>query len=216
MTKKFLWLALILSLVWVGAAYAQDADDDAADDDVAASFADSSVTFTAPDALEANTEITFEFQVFNAAPVPEGDDAGIGIKQVDLVLPSADYVYADEQPAAPMPLHPDKVAKWEVSFDSANQTITWQTFGVVSTEEFGDIREQDVLTFSFVATTDGGPTDGFAWTLYGDDTAGSTVSGTWFFGDDDTTDDDIVDDDTVPDDDNDDNNDSGGGGGCGC
>ena len=223
MTKKFLWMALILSFVMAFStmAFAQS-DDDMGDDDAVAdddaaetTFEDSTVTYTNPEALEANTPYTFEFQVFNAAQAATvKGEKGIWINKVEVVLPSTEYVLAEEgdQPMAPDCLNPgDFCDYWEAIFDSANNMITWQSFGMVTTVEYGDIREQDVQTFSFIATTDAGPADGFAWTLWGDD--GSFVEGIWNFGgdDDDTIDDDDI---TPTDDDSDDGDDDDDG--CGC
>ena len=215
MTKKFLLMALVLlSALAVGVvAYAQEdddavdddaTDDDAADDD-AGGFDASTVIFTAPTALEPNSPYTFEFDVFNAAP--QGEEKGIWIRQVDMTLPE-DYVLAEDadQPAPPDCLNPGPDCDhWEVTFDSQTNKITWQSFGQVSTVNFGDIREQDTQTFSFIATTDEGPTNLFEWVLTGDD--GSFVEGESSIG---TTDDDSVDDDAADDDDDDDS------GGCGC
>jgi len=223
-TKKFLWMALILSFVlaFSTVAFAQS-DDDAGDDDVVVdddaagtTFEDSTVIFTNPAELDANAEYTFEFQVFNAAQAAtDKGEKGIWINKVEVVLPNTEYILAgeDDQPMAPDCLNSgDYCDYWEAIFDSTNNMITWQSFGMVTTVEYGDIREQDVQTFSFIATTDAGPTDGFAWTLWGDD--GSFVEGIWDFGvDDDDTD---IDDDITPDDD--DSGDSGDddSGGCGC
>ena len=219
MTKKFLWMALILAvlLAFSTVAFAQE-DDDASDDDATGggTFQDSIVTFTNPTTLEADSTYQFEFEVFNAAEAEA--KKGIWIKKVEIVLPVGGYVLAPdgEQPAAPDCLNAgDFCELWEAMFDSTNNTITWQSFGMVTTVEYGDIREQDVQTFAFIATTDAGPSDGFAWTLWGDDENFSFVEGIWnFFGDDDTGPDD---DDFEPDDDTsdqgDDDDDSGG---CGC
>ena len=205
--KKFLWPILIICFVWGGVAFAQD-------------FASSTLTFSQPTDLAASTEYTFVFTVFNALPGP--GDPPVAVRQIDIVLPTADYAYSDDQPAPPTPLHPDVVERWEATFDAASHTVTWQTFAMGSGEVVGDIREQESLTFSFVATTDATPTDGFAWTLTADDVANSTASGIWYFNelpDDDTGDNDTADDDAA-DDDNDttagDDDDSGGGGACGC
>ena len=206
MTRKLFWMALILSFVFAsGLAFAQE-DDDAADDDAADDDAVDWVTFTDPAALEGNTEYEFTFSVFyNAEP----EAKGLGIKQVDMNLPGTDYILEEEgQPAPPDCLNAD-CDRWEVYVDTENKSISWQSFGTVSTIEYGDIREQDVQTFAFIATTDDVPTDGFAWSLWGEDDS-LVKEGVWFFGGDD---DDIApDDDTEPDDD-DDNDDSGG---CGC
>ena len=220
MTKKFLWMALILSfaLAFSAVAFAQEDDDVLADDDVVAdddaagtTFEDSTVTFTNPAAIDANTQYTFEFQVFNAAQEVTKGEKGIWINKVEMVLPSEEYVLAEEgQPIEPDCLHSEYCDYWEAIFDYSNNVITWQSFGMVTTVEYGDIREQDVQTFSFIATTDAGPTDGFAWTLWGDDE--SFVEGEWEFGG-------VVDDDTIePDDDVDvdDDGDDDDSGGCGC
>ena len=219
MTKKFLWMTLILSLalVFSAVAYAQE-DDDAADDDVVADddaadddFDASTVAFTNPVGLDANTTYTFEFEVFNAAEAVTKGEKGIWINKVEMVLPSEDYVLAgdEEQPEAPDCLNAgDYCDDWEAIFDSTNNMITWQSFGMVTTVEYGDIREQDVQTFSFIATTDADPTDGFAWTLWGDN--GAFVQGIWNFPGPEPDDDDITPDD---DDGGDDDDDSGG---CGC
>ena len=97
-------------------------------------------------------------------------------------------------------------------FDYTNKTITWQSFGTVTTVEYGDIREQDVQTFAFIATTDQYPTDGFAWTLFGDD--GSFLEGLWNFVPE--PDDDTIDDDTFEPDDDDGGDDDDDDDGCGC
>lgn len=204
MTKKFLLMALVLTFGLAISAVAYAQDDDAAD----TTFDDSTVEFTAPDALEANQLYTFTFEVFNAAMVDEEVEKGIWIRQVDLTLPEG-YAYADEaeQPDAPACLHEGEYCdRWETTFDSTGNKITWQSFGQVTTVEYGDIREQDVQTFSFIATTDAGPANAFAWTLTGDD--GSVVEGESSIGGDD---DDVTPDDDASDDDDDDDS-----GGCGC
>ena len=229
MTKKFLLMALVLgfALALCGIAYAQtddDAvDDDAVDDDASAdddatTFDSSSFAFTLPTAIAANTQYTFTFDVFNAAQPSTKATKGIWIREVDLNLP-ANYVLAAEadQLAAPSCLHTGDgyCDHWEANFDSTANKITWQSFGTITTVEFGDIREQDTQTFSFLATTDDGPANAFPWKLWGDDGDpihggnGSFVEGTAVIGgaDDDT----ITDDDTT-------SGDNGGGdnGGCGC
>ena len=224
MTKKFLLMALILSLalVFSAVAYAQEdddaADDDAADDDIAADddaadddFDASDVTFNNPAGLDANSTYEFEFEVFNAAEAVTKGEKGIWINKVVMELPNEDYVLAgdEEQPDAPDCLNAGEYCDyWEAIFDSANNTITWQSFGMVTTVEYGDIREQDVQTFSFIATTDADPTDGFAWTLWGDN--GAFVQGIWNFPEGPDDDDVTPDDDDGPDGDDDDS------GGCGC
>jgi hypothetical protein len=189
-------------------------DDDSGDDD---GFFASTVEFTSPDALDPNEEYEFIFEVTNNALL-DPDQKGDWINQVDLSMPSGDYVVDENELTAPVPLYGDtgdetEIEKWEVSFDPNTVTITWQAFGVVTSANYGDIREGDVLPFQFVATTDSTPTGtlesgiGFNWVLYSDE--GNTVSGTAYIGDEGPADDD--DDDTDSGDDDDDS-----GGGCGC
>jgi hypothetical protein len=191
-----------------------DDDDTGPDDD---DFFSSTLKFDSPAALEAEQEYEFVFTVTNASvEEPEKSD---WINQVDLTMPSQDYVVNEEELSAPVPLYGDtgdefEIDRWEVSFDPNTSTITWQCFGVVTSINYGDIREGDFLSFQFVATTDAVPTGtieseiGFDWILYSDE--GNMVTGTSYIGQDDDDDDD--DNDTVPGDDDDDS----GGGGCGC
>jgi hypothetical protein len=218
-SKKFLLLALTLGFVLALApfALAQDdtadddaADDDAADDDVADDDVADPFTLTGtangnapPLTLEANTAYEFAFDVFNAS------GGAVAIKKVDITLPSVAYVLDTANLHAPDALHPDN-GSWAVDFDDISYTITWEFSGVVSSVEVGDIKEGEMLTFSFMATTDADATDGFAWVLTGDDQATTMVSDTFYFGDDDET---PPDDDTSPTGDDDDDDDSGG---CGC
>jgi len=202
MPKILRWLALMTCLVLMlgGVAWAQDGDDD--DDDW--------VEFTGPATLEANTEYEFNFSVFYNAPVPNDEDASVGIQQVDVILPSDAYdLFEAGQPDPPACLHGD-CDRWEIIVDTNTKSISWQSFGTVSTVEYGDIREQDVQAFAFVATTDDVPTDGFAWSLWDED--GNLVKeGTFNFLDDDEpppSDDDTFDDNEDEDDDDE--------GGCGC
>lgn len=192
-----------------------DDDDTAGDDD---DFFASTVEFTSPEALDPDQEYQFFFEVTNNA-VLNPDEKGDWINQVDLSMPSSDYVVNEGELEAPEPLHGDtgdetEIEKWEVSFDPNTVTITWQAFGVVTSADYGDIREGDVLTFNFVATTDSIPTGtlesgvGFNWVLYSDE--GNMVNGTAYIGEDIVDDDD--DDDTTPSGDDDDDS----GGGCGC
>ena len=134
MTRKFLWIALILSftLAFSTAAFAQDddlvdddavvdddvADDDVADDDVAdddaadddigeTTFDDSTVTFDSPAELEENTEYQFVFEVFNAAQAVAKGEKGIWVNKVEVVLPGGadgEYILADD---ADQPMAPD-------------------------------------------------------------------------------------------------------------
>ncbi|HPQ71296.1 MAG TPA: hypothetical protein PKW95_19370 [bacterium] len=196
MSGKFFLLMAICCLVWALAvpAFAQEndddttdddtmdddaSDDDATDDDTVPTFADSTVEMTGPVALEANTEYEFSFEVFNAAVATA--DKGVWIRQVEFVLPEG-YLVKEEELQGPPCLHPGKycTAFWDVQYDATTLMITWQSLGSVTTEEYGDIREQDVQTFTFNAITDEGPTDGFNWILTGDD--GTTVSDTAYIG----------------------------------
>jgi len=199
-----LFAAFFVLLSFHAAAYAQD--DDTFDQ---TTFDDSTVQFTAPDAIEANTTYTFVFEVFNAAMEQPNGEKQPWILQVDLTMPE-DYLLADdaEQPDPPACLHQDQYCDhWEAAFDPATPKVTWHSFGTASSVEYGDIREQDVQTFSFVATTDAGPAVNFAWMLTADD--GSVVEGGGGdpHYDDDTDTDDDTDEQSYDDDDDD---------GCGC
>jgi hypothetical protein len=207
-----------------GAAIAQndddmlDDDDAVDDDDDATSFEDSFLDFTAPDGLEADTAYDFELTVFNMAPQTDSTEkVGEWIYAVDLTMPNPDgYAVDVENLGAPTPLHSGaaegmyEISHWEANFDPNSATITWQAFGVVTSAEYGDIRENETLQFAFTATTDADATDGFGWTLFGD--YGTDVQGVAYINDgtpdDDDTDDD---DDAVASDDDDDSS-----GGCGC
>ena len=193
------------------------ADDDSADDD---DFYSSELYFESPSALEPSETYEFMFTVVNHAIAP--DDKGIvkgdWINQVDLTMPSTDYLVDESQLTAPIPLYGDtgdetEIEKWEVSFDHNTTTITWQAFGVVTSVNYGDIREGDFLSFQFVATTDAEPTGTwesetpFLWVLYSDE--GNTVAGEAYIGE--QIDDDDDDNDADKGDDDDDS-----GGGCGC
>lgn len=196
MSRKFLYLALAMTFVFASSAMAQE--------DVfgLTGYADDQAR---PLTLDNNTEYTFAFDVFNQS----GDDVAIQVVQIS--LPSAGYELDEANLEAPEALHPEN--EWDVDYDSASYTITWESSGAGhnSTADLGDIREGEMLQFSFVATTDSNKaaSDGFAYTLTGDDNGETEVSGLFEFG---ATPDD--DDDTSGDDDDDnDDNDSGG---CGC
>jgi hypothetical protein len=242
MTRKFLLLMLMLSFVMTSVAFAQvdddddtmadddddtmaddDDDDDSMDDDDDTAgddddFFNSSLEFDSPTALEADKEYEFIFTVTNTAV--EGDEKADWINQVDLTMPSQDYAVNEAELDAPDPLYGNtgdefEIDRWEVSFDPNTSTISWQCFGVVTSVNYGDIREGDFLSFQFLATTDSVPTGtvesdiGFDWILYSDE--GNMVTGTAYIGTEGPDDDDDDDDDVAGDDDDD-----SGGGGCGC
>ena len=215
MAKKLLLMALFLgfTLAFGGLASAQT------------TFDNSTFTFTLPTSIDANQQYTFTADVFNAAQPSTKATKGIWIREVDLNLP-ANYALAAEadQLAAPSCLHTGDgyCDHWEANFDSTANKITWQSFGTITTVEFGDIREQDTQHFAFLAITDNVPTNSFDWKLWGDDLGpqggnGSFVEGAATIS---AVDDDVVDDDTTTDDDtitdDDAADDSGDNGGCGC
>ena len=221
MTRRLLFLMLIigLSLAMTTLAFAADDDDDNDavdddddavddDDDAGGTFYDSTVEFTNPPALEADTQYEFTINVTNATML--GEEKGDWIYQVDLTMASQDYVVSEEELTAPAPLYgatgdDTEIDRWEASFDVNTATITWQAFGVVTTVNIGDIREGDFLPFQFVATADSVPSDGFMWVLYSDE--GNVVSGTAYINEEEPTPE--VDDDDAAGDDDDDS-------GCGC
>lgn len=157
-------------------------------------FEESDVVFDAPDELLPNTSYRFDFTVYNMASVAK-DKRADWIEKVSLTLPTIDYVIDESEMIVPTPLHPETTDYWDVTFNPTNVSITWQIYGVNS-DSPGDIREDEDLMFSFVATTDDSGTDGFFWRLFGDQ--GDIVDGVSNIGssdDDDSTDDDAEDDD---------------------
>lgn len=203
MPARFLMFALAFALLFTtfSAATAQVDDDD---DDIYTS----GVEFLTPSDLQPSTQYNFSFMAVNgAAPSYYSRE---WIYQVDLVLPSDDYVLDETNLTAPNPLHPADVQKWEVEFDYNNTMISWMTVaGHVSSGEVGDIRESESLMFEFVATTDSEATDGFFWWLTTDQ--GTVINGISYIGDgplaDDDDNDDLTDDDDYSLDDDDDDDD---------
>jgi hypothetical protein len=212
-SKKFLLIAMIMTFVFAmsGFAIAQD-DDTAADDDDDSAPADpfhleGLANGEYPVVLEAEMQYEFAFDVFNDA----GGD--VKIKNVAITLPNTSYAMDDFE--AEM----DGVTEdytWKAVYDEETATITWEAFGATSSVEMGDIAEGEMLTFSFLATTDADATDGFAWTITGDNDGDTSATDVFFFGGEPGDDDDTVptdDDDDTVDGDDDDDDDSGG---CGC
>ena len=196
MSKKFLLLALAMTFVFASSAFAQD------DPFGLTGYADGQGP---PLVLDNNTTYEFAFDVFNQS----GGD--VNIKMVEISLPTAGYELDEVALEAPGALHPEN--EWDVSYDEGDFTITWESSGAGhnSTADIGDIREGEMLQFSFVATTDSNKaaTDGFPYVLTGDDSGETVVQGLFEFGQAPADDDD----DTGDEDDDDDDNDSGG---CGC
>ncbi|MBZ0271029.1 hypothetical protein K8I61_03265 [bacterium] len=197
------------------------ADDDMDDDDTDVDAFTAEVDFSNPTALEADTSYAFAFTVSNTSVA---GDLRRWINDVGMLLPSSDYVLDTGELDAPDALHPE-FGSWEVETysDQGLPGIRWMFTGVVTSESYGDIREQESLDFGFTAQTDADATDGFYWALMTDQS--EFVDGIAFINDaDDDTDDD--DDTDGIDDDFDDDTDDGiggggdddddGGGGCGC
>lgn len=197
MSRKLLFIALAMTFTFAASAMAQD------DPFGLTGYADGNMP---PLVLDNNTEYTFAFDVFNQS----GGDVAIQI--VEITLPSDGYTLDEGDLEAPEALHPSE-HEWDVDYDDDNYTIKWESSGAGhnSTADLGDIREGEMLQFSFVATTDSNKaaTDGFAWTLTGDDNGETESSGFFEFGEAAPDDDD----DSSGDDDDNDDNDSGG---CGC
>lgn len=200
MLRRFFLFLLVLGLIFSfsSVSLAQVDDDDSGE------FNDSMVEFITPDALLPSQEFEFSLSVSYGGGAKKAMKSE-WINQVDMTLPSSDYSVNTGNLEAPDPIHgtgdPYEIDRWEVNFDPGSSSLSWQCFSVVTSESYGDIREGDSQIFSFAATTDTEATDGFTWTLYGDE--GSMLSDVIYIGqgdDDDTTDDDTVDDD---DDDND-------------
>jgi len=166
-------VALVFAVLVLGLAinsFAQDASD----------FSDSTLKFTAPTELKASTEFEFVFEVTNNAQIT-GEKQN-WIRQVDVSMPSTSYKVNPDDIQVPDPIHSGtfegeyQIDHWEKSFNDVNATITWTAFGVVTSFEYGDIREGETLRFAFKATTDADAKDGFKWVLYGDE--GDKVEGT--------------------------------------
>jgi|GEM_PF-4884942 len=199
MTKKFVPSILILGflLMTIGPVSAE-ADE--------TTFTDSTLTFVEPETLAPDTYTQFLIMVYNAAPIDPVRDEWI--KQVSVFLPEG-YIIDESVLDGPACLHPGEYCdgSWDVRYDEMFRMITYSSVGFAFKEEFGDIREQDVNTFVFHATTDHAATGGFQWELWGD--GGTVIVGNSYIDgdDDDTTDDDTADDDDDDDDDNDDDDD---------
>ena len=203
MADKYIMFFIVLALTvfMSGIAIAQVDDDD----DDSDNFYDSTVIITDPTEIVPLTTYIFSITVVHGAPA--GSPRMDWIYQVDLSMPSQNYVVDEMSLDAPDPLHPTETDSWEVQFEPSTSTITWQSFSLVTSANNGDIRDGEMLGFQFVATTDDAPSDGFSWSLSGD--MGGQVSGIAYIGgddddDDDTTDDDTTDDDTTDDDTTDD------------
>ena len=82
-----------------------DDDDDAVDDDDddGGTFYDSDIEITNPLALEADSQFEFTINVTNATTL--GEEKGDWIYQVDLTMASQDYVVSEEDLSAPAPLY---------------------------------------------------------------------------------------------------------------
>jgi hypothetical protein len=204
--KRILTLTIAAMLMLSGFAFAYDMKVMEAKDD----FAESYLDFNLPEALEPSMEYEFTLTVYNAA-TPPAQGKSDWIWKVELSMPSQDYVFDEGQLTAPTPLHPTTTDYWDAGFNPSSSMITWEVYGIVATKEnpIGDIRDGESLEFGFVATTDSLPTDGFYYSLWGDE--GIVVSDTAYIEGDDDDDfgDDDDDDDAAPGDDDDDDSSSG-------
>jgi len=237
-SKNFLLIALMVVLVFAvsGSVFAQEDDDASPADDDASPVADDDTSPVADDddgspnwgvegtadsnnppvELQPTTAYNFAFDVFNNGGVQAA------IKKVKFELP-AGYGLKDSDVQVPAALHPSD-GHWTKIVEELSATITWEFQGTESSVFLGDIKENDIQPFQFLATTDATGADGFKWTLTGDDGAGvgasdpyddaSVSSGIFFFGQ-------ASDDDMSPPADDDDDVDhhdasSGSSGGCGC
>ncbi len=189
-TRVFFFTALMLLLAPIAAYTA---------------FEDSNVEFGTPSMLEPSTEYQFVLTVKNGAEAAK-EEREDWIHKVTLTMPSFNYVIDEAGLLAPTPKHGDTTDYWDVGFNANNSTITWQIYGTATPWPMGDIREDEDLAFSFTATTDDAATDGFFWSLYGDQ--GNIVNGTSTIGSTGPDDDDEDDDDAIDDDDSEDDDDS--------
>jgi len=222
-SRLIISLAFVLVLSLAAIASAQDdtvvtdddtavTDDTAADDDL--TFA-ATVEFSTPDALEAETAYDFRFTVANTTSA----EIRRWIFDVEMFLPTANYVLDEENLTAPEALHG---GTWEASKMEDTENISgikWMFTGVVTSESYGDIREGESLDFAFTATTDAESTDGFDWRLiaYDENAEEYELYGTaYIYGGDDDVDDTGAGDDSLGDDDLSGGGDDDSGGGCGC
>ena len=171
----------------------------------AGNFGDSQVKMDSPANIEPNTTYDFSFTVSNNDTEPDGE----WIYKVSMTMPIQNYNVDQSNIQVPDPIHPDVIDYWEADFNPNNSTITWQTTTTVTAVFLGDIRETEQLSFTFRATTDNNPTDGFFYRLSGDK-GGVTGGMIWLDtqdpdddDDDSTNDDDFLDDDDSDDDDDD-------------
>jgi hypothetical protein len=209
-----------------------DMDDDADDDSDEFSAA---VDFDAPLVLEADETYDFEFTVKNTTSPGEMQR---WINKLEMFMPDPEYAVDEDYVSSPDAIHDgdwtNTMIEHETEEGDVYMGIRWQYSGYVTSEDYGDIREEDAKYFAkageddgdiaegeglggfaFRATTDPGGTDGFDWAVWADD-------GTLFIGEscvvvencEEVADDDDVDDDTDDEDRGDDDDDSAGG--CGC
>jgi hypothetical protein len=187
---------------------------------VPAAIDDSAIYFTSPpaDTLTADTTFGFGFYAMNAA---EQNTPDKWIYKIEVYLPSADYEVDETSVTAPGVLHgndpdyPTDEWLWNYNDDPDGPSIVWMNTSPVTSEQIGDLRAGESLTFTFRATTDAVPTDGFHWALTS--AGGDFVTGVSYIGlapddDDDNNNDDDNNDNNDADDDGDNDEDSGCGG----
>ena len=205
MNRTAFLLALLFCLILWLPSYTRAEDEDIPDEDIEA---DDRIGFSSeaeavsPGAIAPLTQYEFSFVVHNTS---SNSYVQRWIGTVDLFMPSMGYVVDLDNVSEPDGLH---FGTWQFAYYEAygRQHLTWRNLGMWRTF-FGDIREGEHLEFSFIATTDEGPTDGFQWKTIAD--SGEMAIGWFFVGiADDDVDDDVDDDDTsAPDDDTGDDDD---------
>ena len=172
------------------------------------------LSFTEPDEdLAAEQSYEFVFTVINSTS-SEKSKKSEWIYKIDLMMPSMDYSVDETSVSVPNPLHSSteegqyRIDHWESSFESASNTISWQSIAGVASATYGDIREGETQSFHFVASTDSAANNVFYWVIYGDQDSvvtGLSVLGSGTDDDNDDSgsddDDETGDDDSPPDDD---------------
>ena len=174
------------------------------------------LSFSEPtDELISEESYKFVFTVLNSEALGKAKK-NEWIYKIDLMMPSMNYAVDEGSISVPDAVHSStdegqyRIDHWESSFETASNTITWQSIAGIASATYGDVREGETQSFHFVASTDSAANNVFYWVIYGDQDSvvtGLSVVGQSSSDDDDDTssDDDETDDDEEDDDDSTDN-----------
>ena len=216
------------------------ADDDTADDDADDDSSEftAELVFDAPTALEPDETYDFEFTVSNTT---SASDLQRWINKLEMFMPDPGYSVDEDYVTSPDAIHDGEWTSTMIEHEEGDDVyvgIRWQYSGYVTSEDYGDIREEDAkmyakageddgdiaegeslggFTFRATTTTETDPSkyDGFDWAVWADD-------GTLYIGKTCVVPENCVEADDDADDDTEDNDDDGGdddddsAGGCGC